>query len=429
MRNLFGFGKNINFRKKETTVCINGKVYKFGEENRSDYSSPMTSGQKYRISTAEEDSIEIRTFLRKITLRRIVALQNIYSQSGKLLVKKGEKGGFVECEQNLSQKNSCWIFDNAKVFDGARVFDDAFVKDNALLSSSASVFDNAIVAASAKISTGARIFGNAAVYGKATISTNADVYGNAEVYGNATVSTNAEVYGNAVVFDNSSVSTNAEVYGNAVVCGSSSVSTNATVCGNASIKNQSVKCGQVVSGRGDSSAAKTKSGQEQSNKNNPDFERFFDDEEDHFDEDDFDDDDIDEDDFDDDDDDEDEVDDFDDEDVADKDDFEERFENQNEKGLKNHTRLPEGIDSVRARLISIADSLEFLVFAQDEIQEYRKDAAVYLFLEALKDEVCGHMKQAKKEGDSDLAEYCVELLSLIERAKKIVVENADSTEK
>ena len=405
MRNLFGFGKNINFRKKETTVCINGKVYKFGEENRSDYSSPMTSGQKYRISTAEEDSIEIRTFLRKITLRRIVALQNIYSQSGKLLVKKGEKGGFVECEQNLSQKNSCWIFDNAKVFDGARVFDDAFVKDNALLSSSASVFDNAIVAASAKISTGARIFGNAAVYGKATISTNADVYGNAEVYGNATVSTNAEVYGNAVVFDNSSVSTNAEVYGNAVVCGSSSVSTNATVCGNASIKNQSVKCGQVVSGRGDSSAAKTKSGQEQTNKNNPDFERFFDDEEDHFDDDDID------------------------EDVADKDDFEERFENQNEKGLKNHTRLPEGIDSVRARLISIADALEFLVFAQDEIQEYRKDAAVYLFLEALKDEVCGHMKQAKKEGDSDLAEHCVELLSLIERAKKIVVENADSTEK
>ena len=419
MRNLFGFGKNINFRKKETTVCINGKVYKFGEENRSDYSSPMTSGQKYRISTAEEDSIVIRTFLRKITLRRIVALQNIYSQSGKLLVKKGEKGGFVECEQNLSQKNSCWIFDNAKVFDGAMVFDNAFIKDNALLSSSASVFDNAIVAASAKISTGARIFGNAAVYGKATVSTNADIYGNAEVYGNATVSTNAEVYGNAVVFDNSSVSTNAEVYGNAVVCGSSSVSTNATVCGNASIKNQSVKCGQVVSGRSDSSAAKTTSGQEQTNKNRPEFERFFDDEEDHFDDDDFDEDDFD-DSFD---------DDFDDEDVDDKDDFEEGFDNQDEKDLKNHTRLPEGIDSVRARLISIADSLEFLVFAQEEIQEYRKDAAVYFFLEMLKDEVCGHMKQAKKEGDSDLAEHCVELLSLIERAKKIVVENADSSEK
>ena len=419
MRNLFGFGKNINFRKKETTVCINGKVYKFGEENRSDYSSPMTSGQKYRISTAEEDSIVIRTFLRKITLRRIVALQNIYSQSGKLLVKKGEKGGFVECEQNLSQKNSCWIFDNAKVFDGAMVFDDALIKDNALLSSSASVFDNAIVAASAKISTGARIFGNAAVYGKATVSTNADIYGNAEVYGNATVSTNAEVYGNAVIFDNSSVSTNAEVYGNAVVCGSSSVSTNATVCGNASIKNQSVKCGQVVSGRSDSSAAKTTSGQEQTNKNRPEFERFFDDEEDHFDDDDFDEDDVD-DSFD---------EDFDDEDVDDKDDFEESFDNQDEKGLKNHTRLPEGIDSVRARLISIADSLEFLVFAQEEILTYRKDAAVYFFLEVLKDEVCGHMKQAKKEGDSDLAEHCIELLSLIERAKKIVVENADSSEK
>ena len=48
-------------------------------------------------------------------------------------VKKGDKGGFVEKEENLSQENNAWVsgdarvFGNAQVFGNARVYGDAWV--------------------------------------------------------------------------------------------------------------------------------------------------------------------------------------------------------------------------------------------------------------------------------------------------------------
>ena len=49
------------------------------------------------------------------TLYRIEALKDFAN------VKKGDKGGYVEKEDNLSQEGDCWISDNAKVFDSALV--------------------------------------------------------------------------------------------------------------------------------------------------------------------------------------------------------------------------------------------------------------------------------------------------------------------
>lgn len=43
-------------------------------------------------------------------LYRIEALKDFSN------VKKGDKGGFVESEENLSQNGDCWIYGNAKVF-------------------------------------------------------------------------------------------------------------------------------------------------------------------------------------------------------------------------------------------------------------------------------------------------------------------------
>ena len=37
-------------------------------------------------------------------------------------IKKGDKGGFVESEDNLSQTRNCWISDNAKVYDYACLY-------------------------------------------------------------------------------------------------------------------------------------------------------------------------------------------------------------------------------------------------------------------------------------------------------------------
>ena len=105
------------------------------------------------------------------TLHRIKALKDFGN------VKKGELGGYVESERNLSQEGNCWVCGNAKVC------------------------------------------GDAEVCGNAKVCGNAEVYGNAKVYGNAWVCGNAEVYGNAKVYGNAWVYGNAEVCGNAKVCG------------------------------------------------------------------------------------------------------------------------------------------------------------------------------------------------------------------
>lgn len=42
-------------------------------------------------------------------------------------VNAGDLGGFVEHEDNLSQRGDCWIADDAEVSDEARVFQDAIV--------------------------------------------------------------------------------------------------------------------------------------------------------------------------------------------------------------------------------------------------------------------------------------------------------------
>ena len=127
------------------------------------------------------------------TLHRIEALRDFGN------VKKGDKGGFVEKECNLSQSGDCWVYDNAKVYNNAKVFDYADIYGNA------EIFGNAIVS------------GNARVYGNAKVYHYAMVYDDAEVCDNAIISGNAEVYHDAAVYGN------ARVFGNAEICGKAEI--------------------------------------------------------------------------------------------------------------------------------------------------------------------------------------------------------------
>lgn len=54
-----------------------------------------------------------------VTFKRIRALINFGN------VKKGELGGFIEKEENLSHKNNAWVYGNARVSDNAEVSGDA----------------------------------------------------------------------------------------------------------------------------------------------------------------------------------------------------------------------------------------------------------------------------------------------------------------
>ena len=130
-----------------------------------------------------------------VELHRIKALNSFGN------IKKGELGGWIESEKNLSQYENAWVGENAMVFGKAWVGGNATVDNNA------------------------RVFGNAWVCGKATVCEGATVFGNAWVCENATVFGNATVRGDALVCEN------ATVFGKATVCEGATISGDATVRG------------------------------------------------------------------------------------------------------------------------------------------------------------------------------------------------------
>jgi UDP-3-O-[3-hydroxymyristoyl] glucosamine N-acyltransferase len=115
-----------------------------------------------------ETSIQIK----KSTLYRIKALRSFSN------IKKGDVGGYIEKESNLSHYGVCWIFDEAKVFEDAQVLDNARLFDEA------------------------RVYGNAEIYGNAIIRQNAHVFDYARVFERAQVSYTARVGGRAIVDGN-----------------------------------------------------------------------------------------------------------------------------------------------------------------------------------------------------------------------------------
>ena len=143
------------------------------------------------------------------TLYRIEALKDFGE------IKKGDKGGFIESENNLAHEGDAWVSDNAHVYGDACVFDNARVYNNAFVSGYAQVYGNAFV------------YGNAWLYGNTRVCGYAWVADNARVYGDANVCDDSSVFGSACVYDN------AHVYGDALVRGY------ACVCGDAEISNKS----------------------------------------------------------------------------------------------------------------------------------------------------------------------------------------------
>ena len=159
-------------------------------------------GKKYKLT---DETIN----LNGVTLYRIEALKYFGE------IKKGDKGGFIESENNLAHEGDAWVSDNAHVYGDACVFNNAHVYGNAFVSGYAQVYGDAFV------------YGNAWLYDNTRVCGYARVADNARVYGDANVCDDSSVFGSALVYDN------ARVYGDALVRGY------ACVCGDAEISNKS----------------------------------------------------------------------------------------------------------------------------------------------------------------------------------------------
>lgn len=109
------------------------------------------------------------------TIYRIKALKDFGD------VKKGDLGGWVESEDNLSQYGNCWVYDDAKVFDTSRVCDNAqmhnssrLLKDSSMYGD-AKIFDNVWVSDTSYILGTAKVYKNSHIYGRAVITGDAIV--------------------------------------------------------------------------------------------------------------------------------------------------------------------------------------------------------------------------------------------------------------
>ena len=83
--------------------------------------------KKYKL-TDETISYE---YDNTIKLYRIEALEDFSD------VKAGDKGGFVQSENNLSQYGDCWIYDDAIVMEDARIMQNAKILDDAIITGNA----------------------------------------------------------------------------------------------------------------------------------------------------------------------------------------------------------------------------------------------------------------------------------------------------
>lgn len=162
----------------------------------------LKMNKKYELT---EESKVLTDYSTKV--HRIKALKDFGD------VKKGDLGGFIEKEENLSHDGNCWVYDEAIVTNYAQIRDNAKIKDNALVcdfSHIAQVFERSSIA------------GNAVISGYAIVS-HSFVFENAMVTDDAMI-INSYVLGNSCVHDRGTVSGKSSISGNAIVNGNADVS-------------------------------------------------------------------------------------------------------------------------------------------------------------------------------------------------------------
>ncbi len=177
-------------------------------------------------------------------LYRIIALKDFTLITGEE-VKKGDKGGWIESEYNLSQAGRAWVKDEAIVCEKAKVVDNALICDNALATGYAQIKCNSIVSGRvtmrehATITDKAKAKDNAVLKGNSLVRDNAIVSEHSTIDDLAVIANLSMVYERAYVGENSFIKDNSKIFGESVVKGMSIVGGNAEIGGSSTILEKS----------------------------------------------------------------------------------------------------------------------------------------------------------------------------------------------
>lgn len=112
---------------------------------------------KYRLTSVsrplEEFIPNIRRQSKDSTRRMVFQIEAVIDMP-LIGVKRGEKGGWVESERNLDQRNDCWIGANCLVYGEAEVQGNAVLKDDIWLGDTSSIGKNSLFSGHARIRGG-----------------------------------------------------------------------------------------------------------------------------------------------------------------------------------------------------------------------------------------------------------------------------------
>lgn len=153
------------------------------------------AGKKYIIAYEKYEDDETGEIEEDESTCRIVAVKNFGD------VKKGQWGGIVENENNLSHEGDCWIYPGASVTGDAKVYGNAKIRGSACIRDHAEIFDDAEVTGEVTVSGDAKIYGNAVVSKRARVGGDAEVFDNAVVSDRANVEGDARIHGDAKIVD------------------------------------------------------------------------------------------------------------------------------------------------------------------------------------------------------------------------------------
>lgn len=123
----------------------------------------MMTNRKFKLT-------EEKVFYMDKILYRISALKDFCD------VKAGDRGGFIEKEENLSHEGNCWIYDNAFVYGDAGIYDDVKIRDISRVHGNAVLCGDSVIQGRSEIRDDVKIWTEA----KRTANLIRDV----ELYGN-----------------------------------------------------------------------------------------------------------------------------------------------------------------------------------------------------------------------------------------------------
>lgn len=150
------------------------------------------------------------------TLYRIRALKDFND------VKAGDRGGWIESEDNLSQKYTCWVYDNSKVFDEATIKECSVVR------------------------------GEVSIGGVSILTEYSEIRGRVEVLGSvnlahyATINCSGKIRGKVYMLNHSHITGYIEVDGKITMTGTSNIEGIVYVRGNLAMDNASSIKGEGV---------------------------------------------------------------------------------------------------------------------------------------------------------------------------------------